>query len=57
VIFVLGIVVQNIWPVHEYRLQMKMNSGEVQPLTTVDRAAIYDLKGAIEATFDRARAV
>ena len=55
-ILLLGIVVQNIWPVHEYRLQMKMNSGEVQPLTTVDRAAIYDLKAAIEATFDRPRA-
>jgi Family of unknown function (DUF6232) len=55
-IFVFGIIVQNIWPVHEYRLQMKMNSGEVQPLTTVDRAAAYDLKAAIEATFDRPRA-
>jgi hypothetical protein len=55
-ILVLGIIVQNIWPVHEYRLQMKMNSGEVQPLTTVDRAAVYDLKAAIEATFDRPKA-
>jgi len=52
-IFILSIVVQNIWPIHEYRLQMKMNSGQVQPLTTLDRVVAYDLKAAIEATFDR----
>jgi len=52
-VFIFGIVVQKIWPIHEYRLQMKMTSGEVQSFTTIDRTVVNDLKAAIEVTFAR----
>ena len=46
-----GIVVQQVWPLNEYRFTLRMSNGESNGLILFDKAPIFELKAAIEKAF------